>query len=231
MAAMSGTTAPLLLLVASRLKGKILTFREANRRQATGLITFILTAFLFLTACSRNRQLARAAIPEVPSGSYQGPAPEIENRLTSDPIMLENLPVPPSGAPEAPPNVLSPAKLTPPPQQTKVAAEPKRENRPALPPVETRPVAQAPFIQLLPQFSDSDKAALQKKISDLLDSARSYLRSLNESQLTEHQKPNFAAAHDFIRKSEEALKRGEFSQGLVLAQKANTLAASLAKAP
>jgi hypothetical protein len=208
-----------------------LIFKEVNCRQGTGLITFILTAFLFLTACTRNRQLARAPIQEVASGSYQGPAPEVDNRLTSDPIMLENLPVPPSGAPEAAPNVLPPAQLTPPPQQTKVAAEPKREARPVLPPVENRPVAQAPPIQLLPQFSDSDKAALQKKISDQLDSARSYLRSLNESQLTEHQKPNFAAAHDFIRKSEEALKRGEFSQGLVLAQKANTLAASLVRAP
>jgi hypothetical protein len=208
-----------------------LVFWEVSRRRGIGLVALILIASLFPAACSRNRQLASAPIPEVRSSTYPGPAPEIENQLTSDPIMLENLPPPPSGAAEALPNVLPPAPLTLPPTQTKVVVEPKRENKPALPPVETRPVAQAPPIQLLPQFSESDKAVLQKKISDQLDSARSYLKSLNESQLTEHQKPNLAAANDFIRKSEDALKRGEFYQGLVLAQKANTLAASLAKTP
>ena len=34
-----------------------------------------------------------------------------------------------------------------------------------------------------------------------------------------------------MKKSRDAVKRGEFHQGLVLAQKANTLAASLVKTP
>jgi hypothetical protein len=39
------------------------------------------------------------------------------------------------------------------------------------------------------------------------------------------------AVFDFIRKAEEAVKLGEFYQGLVLAQKANTLASMIAVKP
>ncbi len=72
---------------------------------------------------------------------------------------------------------------------------------------------------------------MSRKIADQLESARSLVKTLDESQLTEQQKPSLAAVHDFIRKSQDAVRRGEFYQGLVLAQKANTIAASLAKTP
>ena len=39
------------------------------------------------------------------------------------------------------------------------------------------------------------------------------------------------AVYDFIRKAEDAVKRGEYYQGLVLAQKANTLASTIATKP
>ncbi|MCI0420824.1 MAG: hypothetical protein L0312_16615, partial [Acidobacteria bacterium] len=138
------------------------------------------------------------------------------------------LPEPASTAAEAPPNLAPPAQRTLPPKPAKTVVEPRREGRvsaPAL--VETRPVAQAPPIQLSPQFSESDKQALNRKINEQLDSAQSLVESLNESHLTEQQKPNLAAVLDFMKKSRDAVKRGEFYQGLVLAQKANTLAASL----
>jgi hypothetical protein len=184
-----------------------------------------------LSACMRNKPLARTPVATAPSLNSQGPAPEIENQATSDSFIVETLPEPATTVAEAPLNLTLPQQ-TPPPSQPKVVTESRREARPALqPPTETRPVAQAPPIQLLPQFSERDKAAMQKKIADQLDSARFLLNSLTESQLTEQQKPNVAAVNDFIRKSEDALKRGEFYQGLVLAQKANTLAASLARMP
>lgn len=193
---------------------------------------WLLVVSLLLSGCSRNRQLARAPVSQAPFSSYEGPAPEIENRATSVPIMVETLPEPASTAAEAPPILPPPAPRTQPPKQPRVAVESRREVKPTpSPPAETRPVAQVPPIQLLPQFSESDKAAMQKKIADQLESARSLLRSLDESMLPEQQKPNLSAVHDFIRKSEDALKRGEFYQGLVLAQKANTLATSLVKSP
>jgi hypothetical protein len=187
---------------------------------------------LLLSGCSRTKQLARAPVTDVPSVDYQGPAPEVENQTTSAPIMVDRLPEPTSTAAEAPPNLAPPAQRTPASRQPRIAVESRKEVKPVSPPpAETRPVAQVPPIQLLPQFSESDKTALYKKINDQLESARSVLRSIDESQLTEQEKPNLAAVVDFIKKSEDALKHGQFYQGLVLAQKANTLAASLARNP
>jgi len=185
---------------------------------------------LLATGCSRNKSLAR--VPVTPSVGYQGPAPENENQSTSAPIMVETLPEPTATAAEAQPNLAPPAQLTLPPKPTKAVVESRRTARTSVPAsVETPPVAQAPPIQLLPQFSESDKQALSRKINEQLDSAQSLVESLNESHLTEQQKPNLAAVLDFMKKSRDAVKRGEFNQGLVLAQKANTLAASLVKMP
>jgi hypothetical protein len=187
---------------------------------------------LLATGCSRNKSLARVPVTGLPSVGYQGPAPEIENQSTSAPIMVETLPEPTATAAEAQPNLAPPAPLTLPPKPTKAIVESRRAARASVPvAVETPPVAQASPIQLLPQFSESDKQALSRKINEQLDSAQSLVESLNESHLTEQQKPNLAAVLDFMKKSRDAVKRGEFYQSLVLAQKANTLAASLVKMP
>lgn len=187
---------------------------------------------LLTSGCSRNQSLARVPVTSLPSVGYSGPAPEIENQSTSAPIMVETLPEPAATAAEAQPNLAPPAQRMPPSRPTKTAVESRREPRTTVPAaVEARPVAQAPPIQLLPQFSESDKQALSRRINEQLDSAQSLVESLNELHLTEQQKPNLAAVHDFMKKSRDALKRGEFYQGLVLAQKAHTLAASLVKAP
>jgi hypothetical protein len=196
----------------------------------------VFTALIFVgllaTGCVRNKSLARVPTASVPSVGYQGPAPEIENQSTSAPIMVETLPEPTATAAEAQPNLAPPAPLTLPPRPTKATVESRRAARTSVPvAVETPPVAQASPIQLLPQFSESDKQALNRKINEQLDSAQSLVESLNESHLTEQQKPNLAAVLDFMKKSRDAVKRGEFNQGLVLAQKANTLAASLVKMP
>jgi hypothetical protein len=187
---------------------------------------------LVTSGCTRNKSLARVPVTSLPSVGYQGPAPEIENQSTSAPIMVETLPEPAATTAEAQPNLAPPAPLAP-PKPPKAAPESRREARTsAVATVETRPAAaQAAPIQLLPQFSDSDKQALSRKINEQLDSAQSLVESLNESHLTEQQRPNLAAVVDFMKKSRDAVKRGEFYQGLVLAQKANTLAASLVKTP
>ena len=197
------------------------------------LFTGLIFVGLLVSGCSRNKSLARVPVTSLPSVGYHGPAPEIENQSTSAPIMVETLPEPTSTAAEAQPNLAPPAQRTPPAKPPKTAVESRREPRTAAPPpAETRPVvAQAPPIQLLPQFSESDKQALSRRINEQLDSAQSLVESLNESHLTEQQKPNLAAVLDFMKKSRDAVKRGEFYQGLVLAQKANTLAASLVKTP
>jgi hypothetical protein len=194
----------------------------------TGLIVLGLLA----SGCSRNKSLAQAPATTLPSVGYEGPAPEIENQSTSAPIVVETLPEPTAIAAEAQPNLAPPAQLTLPPKPPKSVVESRRAARTNVPAaVEAPPVVQAPPIQLLPQFSESDKQALSRKISEQLDSAQSLVDSLNESHLTEQQKPNVAAVLDFMKKSRDAVKRGEFYQGLVLAQKANTLAASLVTTP
>jgi len=199
-----------------------------SQRLFTGLICVGLLA----TGCSHNKSLGRVPVTGLPSVGYQGPAPEIENQSTSAPIMVETLPEPTATAAEAQPNLPPPAQRTPPPKPTKVVVEARRATRVNAPAAaEAAPVAQAPPIQLLPQFSESDKQVLQRKINEQLDSTQSLVESLNESHLTEQQRPNLAAVLDFMKKSRDAVKRGEFYQGLVLAQKANTLAASLVKTP
>ncbi|HEU0006190.1 MAG TPA: hypothetical protein VFS12_09390 [Terriglobia bacterium] len=199
-----------------------------SKRILTGLIFVSLLA----SGCSRNKSLARVPVTSLPSVGYRGPAPEIENQSTSAPIVVETLPEPTATAAEAQLNLAPPAQRTPPPKPTKAVVESRRATRTSVPAaVEAPPVAQAPPIQLLPQFSESDKQALSKTINEQLDSAQSLVESLNESHLTEQQKPNLAAVHDFMKKSRDAVKRGEFYQGLILAQKANTLAASLVKTP
>jgi len=196
------------------------------------IFTVLIFVSLLASGCSRNKSLARVPVTSLPSVGYHGPAPEIENQSTSAPIMVETLPEPAATAAEAQPNVPPPAQRLPPPKPTKAVVESRRATRTSVPvTVEAPPVAQAPPIQLLPQFSESDKQALSRKITEELDSAQSLVESLNESHLTEQQKPNLAAVHDFIKKSRDAVKRGEFYQSLVLAQKANTLAASLVKTP
>jgi len=92
---------------------------------------------------------------------------------------------------------------------------------------EPRIVVQTPTIQLMPRITGREKNDQIKKINDQLDSARSLIKSVNEAGLSEQQKINLEAIRDFIRKSEDAVTRDEFTQGLVLAEKANTLAASL----
>jgi len=199
-----------------------------SKRIFTGLIFVSLLA----SGCSRNKSLARVPVTSLPSVGYHGPAPEIENQSTSAPIMVERLPEPTATAAEAQLNLAPPAQRTPPPKPTKAVVESRRATRTSVPAaVEAPPVAQAPPIQLLPQFSESDKQALSRRINEQLDSAQSLVESLNESHLTEQQKPNLAAVLDFMKKSRDAVKRGEFYQGLGLAQKANTLAASLVKTP
>jgi hypothetical protein len=80
---------------------------------------------------------------------------------------------------------------------------------------------------LAPRISDRDRNDFIKKIKDQLDSARALIKSVNPNGLGEEQKINLEAIQDFIKKSEECVTRGELTQGLVLAEKANTLAASL----
>jgi hypothetical protein len=193
------------------------------------IIILFISAFLF-SGCRRSGQIASSPTLDTPSIAYQGPAPEIENQATSTPIVVETLPGPAAATAELQPNLPPPQPHVTAPKPTKPIIEPRREVKTPVP-VETRPAVQAPPILLSPQLSSNDKTALAKKISEQLESARSLLKSVNESQLSEDRKPYFSAVQDFIKKSEDAVRRGEYYQGLVLAQKAKTLAASIASGP
>lgn len=181
---------------------------------------------VILSGCKKNQALVRAPVTATPQVSTQGPATELENQSTSVPIVVDTLPQPPITPPEAKPSIPSPSEISP-PKRAKAPGEPRKEPK-VLQPTETKPVPQPTGgIQLTAQISEDEKATKTKEIIDELDSAKAKLRLVEEANLGEAQRPNLAAAQDFIKKAEDLLKRGDYSQSLVLARKANTLASSL----
>jgi hypothetical protein len=181
---------------------------------------------LILSGCKKNKTLIRPPVTETPQAATQGPATELENQSSPVLINVDTLPQPPVAQTEVKPSIPPPTKASP-PKRSKTSAEPKKETKP-LQPSETRSAPQPQGgIQLTAQMSEDEKAAKTREIIDQLDSAKSKLRSIDETTLAENQKPNLAAIQDFIKKSEDLLKRGDYSQSLVLARKANTLASSL----
>jgi hypothetical protein len=181
---------------------------------------------LFTGACKRGKSVALPPVSEAPRVVYQGPSPETENQSTSTPVsVVDTLPKPAATSTDLKLNIPPPSRL-PNPKPPKAASEPKRDMKPVAA-SEPRIVVQTPTIQLTPRITGREKNDQIKKINDQLDSARSLIKSVNEAGLSEQQKINLEAIRDFIRKSEDAVTRDEFIQGLVLAEKANTLAASL----
>lgn len=163
----------------------------------------------------------------------KGPAPEIENQLTSNPIVVENLPDPVPSSTEAVPMIEPPPPRTIPGRPPKTSVEPRRGVRTpvAVEPVDPHPPVQQPPIQLQPQLSRSDRDTMVRKINEQLKSAKIRVRSLDEAQMPKELQTSLKAVYDFIQKAEDAVKRGEYYQGLVLAQKANTLASTIATKP
>ena len=183
--------------------------------------------FLAMVGCKKNRQIALPPVSEAPRVIYQGPSTELENQSTSTPIAVETLPEPPSTTTDVKPNIPLPPSRPLSPKPPRALSESKRD-KPATNEAKTLPT---PALQLAPLISDNEKASFTRKIKDRLESAKSLVKSVNMSHLNEEQKTNLAAIHDFIKKSEDAMKRGEFVQSLVLAEKANTLAASISNLP
>jgi len=188
---------------------------------------FPLIFFLAMVGCKKNRQIALPPVSEAPRVIYQGPSTELENQSTSTPIAVETLPEPPSTTTDVKPNIPLPPSRPLSPKPPRALSESKRD-KPATNEAKTLPT---PALQLAPLISDNEKASFTRKIKDRLESAKSLVKSVNVSHLNEEQKTNLAAIHDFIKKSEDAMKRGEFVQSLVLAEKANTLAASISNLP
>jgi hypothetical protein len=182
------------------------------------------------TGCGKNKSLIRVPIAEPPRAAQQGPATEHENQSTSMPIMVETLPQPaPTGA-EVKPNIPPPAKPIP-PQRPKAVLEVRREPKTSPASETTAPPAGVAGIQLTPQISQDERAEMMGEIREQLESARARMKSINKASLSDYQKANLAAVKDFVNKSEDSLKRGDFQQSLVLARKANTLAGSLQMTP
>jgi hypothetical protein len=186
----------------------------------------ITLCILIMVGCKKNKTMIRPPVTEIPQAATEGPATEMENQSSPVLINVDTLPQPPVSQTEIKPSIPPPAKLSP-PKRSKTLAEAKRETKP-VPPSETKTAPQPPSgIQLTAGMGEDEKAAKSREIIDQLDSAKSKLRSIDETTLAETQKPNLAAIQDFIKKSEDLLKRGDYSQSLVLARKANTLASSL----
>ena len=196
---------------------------------------FLISLFLgsLLIGCHKSKPTSTPASDIGFVQESKGPAPEIENQLTSNPIVIEDLPDPVPSSTEVVPMIQPPPPRTKPGQPPKTSVEPRRSVRTpvVIEPVDPHPPAQQPPIQLQPQLSGSDRDTMVRKIKEQLKSAKIQVGSLDESQMPEELQTSLKAVYDFIRKAEDAVKRGEYYQGLVLAQKANTLASTIATKP
>jgi hypothetical protein len=202
----------------------------------SGLIILLMSVALVTAGCRPAGQKVRIPLPEAPQSLTPGPASELENQATSTPMVIPNVPPIPIQVPEI--------KPVPPPQPETPIAKPKPQRTQAVnkkevhpahaaePPVVVPP-SHAPAIQLGPLITNKDKDSMKSKINDQLDSADRMLKSINPSKLDSQQKANYEAIHDaildFITKSKDALDKEDYNQSLLMAQKANTLAASLVK--
>jgi hypothetical protein len=197
------------------------------------LFLLLLLLGSFLMGCHKTKP-AGQSVPELDyAQGSTGPAPEIENQLTSNPIVVENLPDPVPSTTDAMPMIQPLPPRATPGRPPKTPAEPRRGVRTpvSVEPVDPHPSVQQPPIKLRPQLSRSDRDTMVRKIGEQLESAKMLVKSLDEAQMPKELQTSLNAVFDFIRKAEDAVKRGEYYQGLVLAQKANTLAATIATTP
>jgi hypothetical protein len=82
---------------------------------------------------------------------------------------------------------------------------------------------------LEPLTSQTERDELKQKIEQELKSARGLLERIKGRKLPNELNSYPATIADFIAKAEAAQQRGDFRQSLAMAEKANTLAKSLAK--
>lgn len=192
----------------------------------------VLVCILLVTfaGCKRNKSMVRVPIAEPPRIAQQGPATEQENQSTSMPIMVETLPQPTPSGTEVLPSI-PPPLMPPPPVRPKAPLESHREAKASPVPETVSTPSGAPGIQLAPQISPDEMASMINAIREQLESARARMKSINGAILSDYQKANLATVQDFVKKSEESQKRGDYQQSLVLARKANTLAGSLFSEP
>lgn len=164
-----------------------------------------------------------------PPPEISGPASELENQNTSTPVVIPNSPLAPIEMTEVKP-VPQPEQPQPAPRKTAPPREPARkETRPAAPTETAAATPPPPAFQITPLLTEAEKTEMSRKISQELDAARALVRNIDASRLSSEQKTNLSAIQDFFRKSEEATHKGDYYQALVVAQKAHTLASSLAK--
>jgi hypothetical protein len=198
-------------------------------RAKIGFFSLLLAALVPL-GCAPEKPKVRTPVAQAPPPVFSGPASELENQATSTPVIIPNVPHTPIQ--------ISEVKPTPPPEPQQPALPPKsshpretvkKEGRPPAPSETASATPITPAFQVAPMMTEAEKTEMSRKISQQLDSARALVRGINTSRLTSEQKTNLAAIQDFFRKSDEAMKRGDYYQALMVAQKANTLAASLAK--
>jgi hypothetical protein len=153
---------------------------------------------------------------------------------TSDAALIASISFPPS-----PPVPLPPAQPLPPP----VKPAPKRSHVSKAVPKEapgtdetvaapSAPANSSP-LQLTPDIPEKEKQELKYKTAQELKSAEGLLailiRQRDQSTLSLEQKTTISTIQDFMEKSKDASKRGDYYQAYAMAQKANILAASLEK--
>jgi len=150
------------------------------------------------------------------------------------------LPPPPLAVPDAPPRELpQPPEPEPGPTEPEAPAPRPRRVRPPSRPVKppeaapdaaktepAAPTAETPALRS-PQDADTGEAA--KRISEVLASARKYLAAVRSERLSAEGRTQYATAARFVNQAEGALRARNFLFARYLADKAETLARTLAE--
>jgi len=189
--------------------------------------------FCFLlpgTACKFTQgERVRVPIPLQREPTDTGSGAELEKQSTHA-----------GGSLPPPPVTLPPAKPLPPPVPPRKGRNSKTAKK-EVPLVSSTEQTAVPSsvtpnpspLQLAPDISEKEKQDLVNKINSEIISARYLLDHVNKSRspntLSSEQNTTISTINDFLVKSDDARKRGDFYQAYAMAQKANILAASLAK--
>jgi hypothetical protein len=180
---------------------------------------------MMVPACTQPKK--RVLVP-VPLPRQTADAP------WGDPVPDGALSYPPSPPVALPPAQPLPIPVKPTPKRSHVAkAVPKEvpgtDEAVAAP---STPANSSP-LQLTPDIPEKEKQELIYKTNQELKSAEGSLANLikrrHQSTLSLEQKTTISTIQDFMEKSKDASKRGDYYQAYAMAQKANILAASLEK--
>ncbi len=182
---------------------------------------------VFGPACKYPRERVRVPVALPRDTEKADTFKEGENKSATTTVAL-----PSQTVPLPPPNPL-PAPVPPKPHRSskpakKEASSPTVSEQSAIPPAAQ---SNSSPLQLAPDIPEKEKNELISKTNQELKSAKDLLnhftKTRNSNALSPEQRTTVSTINNFMEKSKDAHKRGDYYQAFTMAQKANILAVSL----